>query len=265
MSLRTLWRITTMSVMHAAEYRGAQLIYVVSFVIGPLISLLVWLTISAHGVSFPYSRSEFITYYVMLTVVSMLTASWLVHFLDQDIRLGGLSRWLVRPAPVVAQYIGNNLGQKLFKLPSLVLLLSLLALLFRDELQFPTSGLVWLLFGMSLFLAAITTFVLDLLLGSLAFWVEDVHGVVRVKELVRSVLSGQMVPLALFPPELSWFVTVQPFRYTLSFPLEILTRTLTREDLAFGFAWQTVYCLGFCACSWLLWRLGVRRYTAVGA
>ena len=66
-------------------------------------------------------------------------------------------------------------------------------------------------------------FLLDFLVGSLAFWVQDVRGLIRVKMLVGAFLAGQVIPLALFPPAVTPLLQAQPFRYTLSFPLEILT------------------------------------------
>jgi hypothetical protein len=75
-------------------------------VVVPVISLLVWLTVGEQGVPLPYDRSQFVTYYVLLSVVSMLTATWLVGYVAETIRLGGLSPWLLRPAPYITHSNG---------------------------------------------------------------------------------------------------------------------------------------------------------------
>ncbi len=90
-------------------------------------------------------------------------------------------------------------------------------------------------------------------------------GLLRVKALVGAFLAGQFVPLALFPPELSGFLEAQPFRYTLSFPLEVLTGHLSNAALVRGFGWQVAYCVGLWVCYRLEWRYGLRSYSAVGA
>ncbi|MEJ7654199.1 MAG: hypothetical protein WKH64_13190 [Chloroflexia bacterium] len=115
-SVRLLWRLTAMNVMTTIEYRGAFLVYMLNNVLGPLISLLVWLTVSEQGVALPYTRSQFVTYYVLLSVAAMLTSTWIGPFLVEDIRLGNLTPWLLRPAPGILSYIGNNLGEKAVKL-----------------------------------------------------------------------------------------------------------------------------------------------------
>ena len=264
MSLRIVWRQVVMNVMMTLEYRGAFFIYMIGAVTGPLISLAVWLTVADQGVRLPYDRAQFVTYYVLLSVVGMLTSTWLGEFVAEGIRLGKLSPILIKPARYIYGYIGNNVGEKVVKLPLLLPLVALVALLFREDLRLPTDPLAWLLFLVCLPLAAAVAFLLDFVIGSLAFWIEDVRALIRLKALVGAFLAGQFVPLALFPPSLAGFLEAQPFRYTLSFPLEILTGGLSSAALLRGFGWQIGYCLGLWACYRLLWRYGLRRYSAVG-
>jgi ABC-2 type transport system permease protein len=257
--------MVAMNVMTTIEYRAAFLIYMINIVASPVISLLVWLTVSEQGVQLPYSRGQFVTYYVLLSVVSMLTSTWLAPFVAEQIRLGGLSPWLLRPAPYIANFISNNVGEKIIKLPLLLPLIALVALFFRADLHLPADPLAWLLFALALPLAATVAFLLDFVIGSLAFWMQDVKGLIRLKNLVGAFLAGQFIPLALFPPRFAGLLEAQPFRYTLSFPLEVVTGSLTPAAMARGFAWQVGYCLGLWGCYRLLWRYGLRSYAATGA
>jgi ABC-2 type transport system permease protein len=265
MILRVIWRETLMSVMSTIEYRGAFLIYMINTVAGPLVSLLVWLTVSDQGVALPYNRSQFVTYYVLLSIVSMLTATWTGGFLASSIRMGGISPALLRPVSPLSGYVGNNLGEKIVKLPLLLPLIMLVAIAFHNDLRLPSDPLAWLLFLIAVPLAAVVAFLLDITLCSLAFWMDDVWGLLRLKGLVGAFLAGQFVPLALFPPGLSGFLEVQPFRYTLSFPLEVLTGHLSSSALMRGFGWQVGYCIGLWACYRIQWYFGLRTYSAIGA
>jgi len=139
LSLRLLWRLVARDVIATLEYRGAFFILMVNTVAGPVISLLVWLTVSEQGVRLPYDRSQFVTYYVLLSVVSMLTATWLAQYLAEEIRLGGLSPLLLRPVPIITHYLGNNIGEKVVKLPLLLPLVGLVALFFRADLRLPRT------------------------------------------------------------------------------------------------------------------------------
>jgi len=262
---RVLGRQVAMNIVATLEYRGAFFIYMVNNVAVPVVSLLVWLTVSEQGVALPYTRGQFVTYYLLLSVVSTLTAVWLAPYLAENIRLGGLSPWLLRPAPYILRDIGNNIGEKIVKLPLLLPLVALVALAFRNDLRLPTDPRAWLLFLLAVPLAATIAFLLDFVIGALAFWLQDVRGLVRVKDLIATLLAGQFVPLALFPPQLKGLIDAQPFRYILSFPLEVVTGRLSSADIAVGFAWQVGYCAALYLCYRLLWRYGLRSYAAAGA
>ncbi len=264
-ALRIVRRLVLLNVMATLEYRGSFFIYMLNAVIVPLITLMVWLAVSEQGVRLPYSREQLVTYYLTLSVVSIVCSTWLAEYVAEAIRLGKLSSWLLRPAPYILHDIGNNIGEKVVKLPMLLPLVGLAGLLFRGEVHLPSDPARWLLFLACLPVTAAIAFLLDFVLGSLAFWVQDVSGLIRAKSLVGAFLAGEFVPLALFPHEVSGFLDLQPFRYTLSFPIEILTGQLTPARTAQGFAVESAYIVGLWACYRLMWRYGLRSYSAVGA
>ena len=264
MKARLLYRWTAANVQMTLADRGGFFLLMAYTVMGPLISLLIWLTVAEQGIPLPYDRSQFVTYYTLLGPTSMLTATWIAFYIAERIRLGGLSRDLVRPAPAILDSIGNNLGEKAIKLVLIAPLVAAMALLFWRDLRPPTDPVAWLLFLLCLPIAAFVNFMLDYVVGSLAFWVQDVMGIVRVKELMAAFLAGRFVPLALVPPDLKPWLEAQPLRYTLSFPLEVLTGALDGPALLRGFAWQLFYCALLVALHKLVWRLGLRGYAASG-
>lgn len=264
MRARLLWRWTAANIQMTLAYRAGFVLIMFHTVMAPLISLQIWLTVSEQGVPLPYDRSQLVTYFTLLGAVSMLTGTWIAFYIAERIRLGGLSRDLIRPAPALFESLGNNLGEKVIKLLLIAPMLAVMALLFWRDLRLPTDPRAWLLFLLCLPMAAFVNFMLDYAIGSLAFWVEDVMGLVRVKELLQAFLAGRFVPLALFPTEMVGLLEVQPFRYTLSFPLEVLTGALDGPALLRGFAWQVGYCVALVVLHRLIWRHGLRGYAASG-
>ena len=73
------------------------------------------------------------------------------------------------------------------------------------------------------------------------------------------------MPLALFPAWSQGLLEWQPFRFTMSFSLELLVEDLSVTDLAVGMTLQIVYCAIFLLGAMWIWRRGLRAYTAVGA
>jgi ABC-2 type transport system permease protein len=204
------------------------------------------------------------TYLVLVSAVGVVTGSWTAQFLATAIRLGDLSAWLVRPCSTHLASLANNVAEKLVKCVLLAPLVGLLAGTVRDDLVLPSGAGRWLLFGAALLPAAGIAFCLDVLIGSLAFWFEDVAAVDRVRHLLSRTLSGALVPLALFPPELAGFLHAQPFRYIVSFPLEVLLGAV-HGGVAYGVMMQLIWFGTLLAAAVLAWRLGLRHYRGAGA
>lgn len=262
--LRLVVHLVRMNVMLTVEYRVGFFIIMVNTVAGPAVALLIWLAVAEHGVGLPYSRQQFVTYFVLMGLVSMATASWTADYVAAEIRDGSLSEWLIRPAPNVLHYLANNLGEKAVKLGLLLPVVATVAAVLWQDVRLPAEPGRWLLAGAALFLSAILAFMVDYLVGCTAFWLQDSGGVAAVERLLYGLLAGQFIPLAMFPPWTAGFLEAQPWRYTLSFPLEILTGALDPPALLRGFAWQALYCLGALAAYRLVWRAGLRAYAATG-
>ena len=61
------------------------------------------------------------------------------------------------------------------------------------------------------------------LVGTLAFFLESSTAIFEIWLVAFMLLSGYLVPLELFPAWLRDLATALPFRYTLAFPVEVLT------------------------------------------
>ncbi len=197
-----------------------------------------------------------------LPEVRALTSSWSAGFLADSIRLGDLASWLVRPCSTHLNGIANNVAEKIAKLVLLVPMVALLALIMHRQISLPTDPRRWFGFMVAIVLGAVIVFAIDVLIGSLAFWVEEVSGLLRARNLIAGVLSGAVVPLALLPTVLQPVLAVQPFRYTVSYPLEVLLLpTVSWSGFAFAAGWATA----LSATAVLAWRVGLRGYQAAGA
>jgi len=265
-TVRVVWRETAIEVMRSMEYRAFFAIYMADTLLVPLISLAVWLRVRESATrGLPFDRSQLVTYYLLLGLVNMLTSAWLGSYLAKNIRLGTLSPKLLRPVSPLTFYAGNNLGEKVVKLLMMGPMVLVVALLFRADVRLPADAGTWLVFVWTLAAAIAVSFLVDVVMGSLAFWIQDVTGIANFKDLAQRFLSGRLVPLAFFPASLAGLLEAQPFRYTLSFPLEVVTGTLDSAALVRGLAWQAAWCIGLYALYRMLWRYGLRVYGAVGA
>ena len=91
-------------------------------------------------------------------------------------------------------------------------------------------------------------------LALLAFWATRAD----------ALLAGQVSPTALLPGALRNLARVLPFRYMVGFPVEVLTEQLDYATMLTGFALQVGWLTIALALFTIMWREGLRRYTAVG-
>jgi len=263
--IRLIRRRIAIDMAVSLAYRGDFVFYMLSTILGPLISVMIWRAAIASGAQLPVDGTYLTSYFVLLGAVSMLTSSWSSQFLAGDIRNGNLSAVLARPGSYLYGMIANNLAEKGFKSLVLAPMILVFGWLLRDSVSLSAPPTRWLLLLVSIVLAAVIILSLDVIFGSLAFWIDDISGVERGRMLLSAMLAGQLVPLALMPDWASGFVRLQPFRFMISFPLEIVVGDLGQHELGIGFIAQLCYLALFFLFARWIWQRGLRSYSAVGA
>ena len=262
--LRVFGQLVAMDVTLTVQYRGEFVLLQLQNMITPIVSLLVWQAALAAGAQLPVGSDYLATYFVAVSVVSMLTSSWTAYYLAESIRLGELARWLIRPTSTHLSGAANNIGEKLVKVVLITPMIVVFAVILRDHMQIPQDPIRWLLFALSMLMAATMVFAMDVIVGSLAFWFEEISGFDRARTLIVGILSGAVIPLALMPAWAAGVIAVQPFRFAVSFPLEVLLNT-SPGSLTVGFALQVFWTAAFVIGGVLIWRRGLRSYAAAGA
>ena len=98
-----------------------------------------------------------------------------------------------------------------------------------------------------------------------AFWTTRVSAINQIYFVLALFLSGQMAPLTLLPRPLQLAAAILPFRWTTSFPVELLLGRLDWWQAVIGLGVQAAWLVLFLFLLRLAWRAGVRVYSAVGA
>ena len=76
--------------------------------------------------------------------------------------------------------------------------------------------------------------------------------------------TGNLIPLDLFPASVQRVALLLPFRFTLSFPVELALGRLTRAHALSLLGAQAAYIAFALLITNLVWRAGLRRYAAYG-
>jgi ABC-2 type transport system permease protein len=243
---------------------GRSFFFLLAFgwMITPLIYLFVWSTAAGEAAVGGYTRGEFVAYYLILIVVNQFTfttANWTV---GDSIRYGDMNNVLLRPLPPVLDALAAELaGKAVFLLFDGPVVIGL-ALLLRPEVHLTPAGAA--AFIPALLLAALLHFFAGYGLALLAFWATRADSLLALHDSLIFLLAGQVAPLALLPGLIRDVASWLPFRFMVSFPIEVLTGRLAPADLLAGFAVQIGWLALAAAVAWIVWRRGIRRYAAVG-
>jgi ABC-2 type transport system permease protein len=232
------------------------------WMMGPLVYLFVWAAAAGQGDVGGLGRDDFVLYYLCLIVVNQVTypvSNWTV---GDVIRYGSFSTWLLRPVPAVYEAVATDLATKTVCLPFVLAVTVALGLVLRPATAL--SGPTILAFLAALVLAQALRFALGYVLALLALWSSRADALLRLNDTFLFLLGGQVAPNALLPAALAGLSRALPFRYMVGFPVEVLLGQLSPAQVTSGFAIQLGWLLMVVFVHHLVWRAGLRRYTAVG-
>ncbi len=248
------------------QYRANLLMYLLYWVVSPVVYLSIWSSVArAQGDVQGLTANDFVTYYLALLVVDVLTSDITIHILAYKIQDGTLSGELLRPVhPILTNTLMNNLAFKALTFIVLVPVWAVLVLLFQPD--FSGVNLANLLLAVP---ALIFGFAINFLLGAtitcLAFWTTRVYSLMEFYGAVGILLSGQFVPLSLMPPLIQQIAIFLPFQLTRYFPVQLILGNLTGTQIALNFLLDGIWFIISLGLFSLVWRKGVRRFSAVGA
>jgi ABC-2 type transport system permease protein len=247
------------------QYRASLMIWMIAHVLEPLIYLAVWSAVAnaGGGMVGDFSANDVVAYYLILMLVNHVSYTWIMYEFEYRVREGMLSAALLKPVHPIHSDIADNVTSKLVTLPFMLAVAAGLGWFF--QVHFPVALWTVLLGLPALGLAFLLRFLLEWTLALAAFWTTRVGAVNQIYFLLMLFLSGQIAPIELLPLPLRVAATVLPFRWMLSFPVELWMGRLTPVEALTGLGMQTVWIAvgGFIVRA--VWRAGVRVYSAVGA
>lgn len=233
-------------------------------VLEPVIFLVVWSTVAETkgGEVGGYTPEEFAAYYIVLMAINHLTFSWIMHTFQYRVQYGNLSHELLRPVHPIHVDISDNIAFKVIQMTMMVPAVILLILVFDPvfELEF------WRVLAVIpvIALAALVRFLLEWTLALAAFWTTRITAINQAYFVVLMFLSGRLAPLALLPDWLQSLAISLPFYYIVAFPVELLLGQTAPEDIPSSILVLFFWLLCALALMSLLWKVAIKRYSAVG-
>jgi ABC-2 type transport system permease protein len=204
-------------------------------------------------------------YVVVANIVSRLVRTGFEYDLNDDIRSGGLDRYLAKPIDYfgfrMAQFAGSKAAETVFMGAALALAIVVLS----AATGFSVGIAAILGFAAALVLAFVLNFLVFWCVGLLGFWLTEIGFLFEAVRIVIITASGGIFPLSVFGSGPEAVLEKLPFRFTIQFPTDVLCGRVDGAQLASGLALGAAWSLGLFALGRAVWAVGIRRFVAVGS
>ncbi len=247
-----------------------EMMYRINFLVGRIREFIVFASLLFLYSAIPrgiggYSQSHLLTYTLLSALVSAPIFVYGMHTMGEEIAMGELSNYLLRPIGYFRYWTGRIFATRLLTGLSGLVSLTILTMLFSKQALLET--ITWsslekaslLLIGSLILIQEI-----DFIGAFLSFWTPRGHGPRWFVTIAVTFLSGSYIPLQLLPTPVQNVLSFTPFPSLVYAPVSAAVNHPTWTELAptFGIQWMWIGCCALLVV--LLWRQGLKRYAAYG-
>jgi ABC-2 type transport system permease protein len=261
--IKRLWQVNW---AEQWQYRANLLMYLLYWLVSPIIYLAVWTSIANQkGSVNGFTANDFTTYYMLLLVCDQITSNIVVHTFGYKIQDGTLSGELIKPIhPMLTNALVNNIAFKALSLTGLTPIWIILYFLLKPDFSSLSIGGIALAMPVMV-LAFLINYLLSAAITALAFWTTRVYSIHEFFYATMLLFSGQVVPLTLMPGIVQSIAQYLPFQLLMYYPIQVMLGKLPAEKIIQGYVMAVVWLVAsFFLFNWT-WRNGIKRYSAVGA
>lgn len=251
----------------AMEYRADFLLSILSGSFAIIIQCFLWTALYGSGGTlnfYGYTYGQMMTYTIMAGIVTKLIATGFEYEIADDIKNGGLNKFIVQPMNYFIYRISCFFGRKSLQLVFILVLAAAVMMIFNSFFSLDTDLGNMLLFLPPILAALVLNFFIFLCVSTLAFWLTEIWAAFLGMNLVINILSGGIFPLEIFGKGALKVFNLLPFKYTIYYPVSILNGRISSVEIMQGLLVQCVWIILLFLFSNLLWRSGMKKYVAVG-
>lgn len=263
-----LWIVFKLVWIDRMAYRVNFCLEILSGIVSSLIVVFLWLAIyksSGRNLIGGYALPEMVTYILgggLINTFILTTAE--NPETSQTIQDGSLSGMLIKPMSPYWIWLIRDFGSKSFLFSLGLMGYVLVFLFFRQYIIFSMGLGAFLLFFLSMSLAALLQFLLFEALSLLSFWLENTYGIRFTMRVIMEVVGGAIIPLSFFPDILQKIFGFLPFPYLIYLPMRIYLGKISPEQISAEFLKEGLWILGLAVVNLVVWKKGIRQYVSMG-
>lgn len=266
MNIRKYISFLRIGMIESLQFRLSLFVMFIGNLLYMIIVYYLWKAIYAssptnivNGMSF----TDTLIYLVLATALFNFMEMYTVWEMGNSIQTGKIVLHLLKPIKykkfLFWSYSGNFVISFVTTfLPTLIIVCIVThgVIQFRDNLFF---------FLISVIMAIIINYNIDFIVGTICFFTESIWGINIMKQVVVTLLSGAVIPIAFFPEPFKSILYYLPFQSIYNATLTVLLEGADNyKKTIIILATQLFWCIIMSILSHLFWRISIRRITLNG-
>lgn len=205
-----------------------------------------------------------LSYYIISSFLSQLEMSQGISSeIHERIRNGTFSKYMVIPVGIEKYFMAMEFGIVLFYISFNFIAALAWTFLFQIQFVFTTDFSIILCAGIIIVFGMIFMVQLNYFLGLLTLKYQGIGTFLMIKDNLVSLVTGSIVPLALFPEVFVKLMGLLPFYYVTYLPSMLLTGLCGDEALR-GVLVIIFWCVVMQLMITVVWNKYIRKYDGVG-
>ncbi len=266
-NLRMNWVILRTAIEERLVYRG-DFAFATLFRFLPIVTqIFLWGAIFGGDTSRRinnYTYADMVAYYLLVMVARAFSSMpGLASGIARDIRDGTVNKFLTQPIDMLGYLFWHRIAHKLVYYIVATLPFVLVFYLCRSYLPGLPDGFTLFAGILSLLMGFLIGFLMEALIGLIAFWFLEVSSLLFIYMMANYFLSGHMIPLDWLGP-LGEAVRHLPFQYLAYFPAAIFLGKLEHSQLVVELSIEFAWIILLFMANRIAFTQGVKRYGAYG-
>ena len=259
--------VIRMTWIQALEYKANVMVGTFAIFSGLIIEFLIWKQIfNTQGINEirGFTFNGLMAYIFLCMIVGQLKSSWATSIeMITSIRSGELNKYLIRPISFFTYHFMMFLGHNSLFYIVYAIILVLFPIIFPGWAFYNILHIIG--FMMALIISIYLSYSIYFCMVCFAFWFGEVRALVIAYNIATSMLSGQYIPLKLFPEFSLNIIQKTPLPYLVDFPVSIATNTLPMDLWIPNMGFACIWCIIMTVTGRIIYRYGIRVYGGFGA
>lgn len=211
-----------------------------------------------------YNFGQMVSYFLLVMLARAFSSMpGLATGIATSIADGSVRKYLIQPVDMLDHLFWHRVAHKLVYYVIAAGPFALVFWLCRAHLPGWPAWPVTAAFVVSLLMSFAVGFLIETLIGLIAFWFLEVSSLIFIYMMLSYFLSGHMIPLELLSQWIP-FVDYLPFKYLAYTPAAIMLGKIPAEHLLMELVIQAAWIVVLLIINRIVFNRGVRRYSSFG-